>query len=185
MTRDFCFKNSTELDAISPAWPSGSYCLYMKSNVCPKGLTKGSLSWSNRYTVGSDKNYQTGDVPIGIYNTSTTTLFYCCNNAGNPEDDIDLPITSPFILLTNAVNGGRCQKVRGAIYKQEYIAFDVNETSDQSLPYPYKYKTDVMYVIYCYYQGNLLLLSRYDFTAIFKVIYCYYQGNLCSKSITH
>lgn len=155
VTRSFCFKNTTDVDPISPVWPRGSYCLYMQSNQCPKGLIKGSLSWTNRNSPHSnDKPYSVGSLPTGIYNDTITEINYCCSS-DRPDTIIDLPIDEPFILLTNAADG-RCQKVRDALSQREYIGFDVNETvlSPSTLPHPFTHGRNVMYVNFCYYQGS-------------------------------
>lgn len=141
---------------MRPYWPSGSYCIYMKSNNCPLGLSKGSFTWS---AFGGGKNYQTGDVPNGYYNTTTTKIYYCCSS-GSPYTPIVLPITSPFILLTSSQDYN-CQKVQGAIYEKQQIGYDVNKTSlftRSAPPHPQlAYKTDktVIYLNYCYYRGKI------------------------------
>lgn len=148
VARSFCFKNTTNIDNRRPAWPIGSYCVYMKSETCPPGLQKGSLYWNDRL---SDSNYQKGEVPKGIYMVNTLINF-CCSTKGSPSVPITLPNDGPFYLMTNDKTSTKCQDVKGTLNTLEHIDYDtVDGYANQYSPHPYIMESRVMHVYYCYY----------------------------------
>lgn len=136
---------------------TGKYCVYKSKNApCPEDMTSGSVFWDDE---DEDHQTQVGEgSPDGSY-VNDTTIYYCCQNDGNPYDSIELPVERPFYLLTsNSFATPKCQMVKWAFSSLEYLVLDtenVNNSDSESDDHVFiANKT----VYYCYYEGILLFL---------------------------
>ena len=144
LTLSFCMRNPEALEDRSDFdcsshesnFPPGSYCLLngQKVNVyerCPPGF-----SWS---AVGLDdygrnlEDRRTGSVPTGEYFPTFTHYYFCCRNDSDPQTEIQLPTTQPFILFPiNSTQ--KCQEVRGLKAKEIYMFLSTESESYVGFP---------------------------------------------------
>lgn len=92
-------------------WPAGQYCLYRVGDSCPAGFKEGSIFFDN------SNNYDAGPIndDLGVkmpYDRieKDTRIHYCCREDGYIRDDLNLPPTEQFALIST---GAGCHNVRG------------------------------------------------------------------------
>ncbi len=104
---------------------------------------------------GNDKH---GILPDGEYGAADTKIFYCCNDAGDWKQSIELPIHEPFFLLP--YQSKNCQRVKGALSKLETITYDTEENNNHDDFKRSHTFTDGQKgkptLYYCYYKGMFL-----------------------------
>lgn len=153
--RNFCMKTNKSSDLGRPVWPYGNYCMYMKSNSCPLGLSEGWVLWDDDNGItGNNLNHQGGTLPKGKFSRDTK-IFFCCQDYGSVDNPIELPIDTPFYLI--AYNGKRCQEVLKTIHTIEFIVYDTEDDlnhNSQAWPYPFGADRYQPYIYYCYYTGK-------------------------------
>ncbi|XP_028403866.1 uncharacterized protein LOC114526459 [Dendronephthya gigantea] len=180
--RYFCVKDSTHVGETR-AWPAGSYCVYKKNQQCPSGMKtqSGYIKWDDEDT--KNKNSKYGTLPEGTYDQDTK-IFYCCNDRGQWNDAIELPVDKPFYLLP--FNSNNCQRVNGAISSLDYIVYDTEETQnhDDFSQGPRVFSDSnkgLPKIYYCYYEG-CMHKSQKESGTISTTHFPDYQ--YCSWSIT-
>ncbi|GAV05956.1 hypothetical protein RvY_16005 [Ramazzottius varieornatus] len=144
LTLSFCMRNSEvpeersefNCDSSDPSFPPGSYCILngQKANVyerCPPGF-----HWS---AVGLDdygrnpNGRRTGSAPTGEYFPTFTHYYFCCRNDSDPQTEIQLPTTQPFILFPiNSTQ--KCQEVRGLKAKEIHMFLSTESESYVGFP---------------------------------------------------
>lgn len=127
-------------------------------------MTQGAVQWDDKDIL--NVNQHGGILPDGVYN-SNTKINYCCQSMGRWFDPIRLPIHRPFYLLPhNNSTLPRCQLVKWAVSRLEYIDYDTVDIKsvDKS-------------------SGNHVFLERIRSSSIsplpstfLRVHYCYYEG---------
>jgi len=141
--QDFCIKTSKDK---SQAWPKGIYCI-LKHDVCPTGLSAGSVSWHP-----SNSHFE--DSSINGKHLRNKTIEYCCSTKGDVNQAISLPLDKPFYLYS--LKGAGCQKVKGATVKEESVHFDKRDgryliSMKGDNPFSIAKKDLQMKLTYCYY----------------------------------
>ena len=153
--RNFCMKTNKSSDLGRPVWPYGNYCMYMKGNSCPFGLSEGWVLWDDDNGItGNNLNHQGGTFPKGKFGQDTK-IFFCCQEYGSVNNPIELPMDTPFYLI--AYNGKRCQEVLKTIHTIEFIVYDTEDDinhNSQAWPYPFGADRYQPYIYYCYYTGK-------------------------------
>ncbi|XP_028399914.1 uncharacterized protein LOC114523247 [Dendronephthya gigantea] len=152
--RTFCMKqNSSGVGTDSALWPNGEYCIY-KSGIgaCPKNMSSGWVKWDDEDY--RNQNKRGGSLPQGVYNQDTK-IYYCCRTNGKWYDSIELPVNQPFYLLTsNSVDTPKCQMVKWATSRLEYVVFDTNhQQNNNSEAGDHVFIENRRKIYYCYYEG--------------------------------
>ncbi|XP_028399737.1 uncharacterized protein LOC114523097 isoform X2 [Dendronephthya gigantea] len=151
LNRTFCIKqNLTGIQRGS--WPNGEYCIYKSEDSrCPEDMSSGWVKWNDEDWANA--NNKGGSLPQGVYNNETL-IHYCCQTNGKWSDSIELPVNQPFYLLTtNSVETPKCQMVKWANSRLEYVVFDTEKMSNGEFQ-----KGDHVFikprrkVYYCYYE---------------------------------
>ena len=124
---------------------AGQYCIYKKGQ-CPTNLTQGYVHWDGCYYYGNSNG---GTLPDGVYNSTNTTIEFCCKTDGNKNEPILLPSKSPFFLL--AYKSEKCQMVQWATASVEWIYYDTEVLWGGAFPHDAG-KNPKIY--YCYYVGR-------------------------------
>ena len=135
----------------------GQYCIYKKGN-CPEGLSEG-------YIFFDDENHKNinekgGTLPDGVYNKDTN-ISYCCRTDGDKLKPISLPVMSPFYLM--AYNTSECQRVKGALAKEEFIRHNNQDTDNKDSmngTHPFEEGKKNITIMYCYYKGKYSQRSK-------------------------
>lgn len=174
VSQRFCMKTnkSSATDIGRPNWPYGNYCIYKKGSSCPTLLKEGYVLWDDENGKNAaNVNFHSGSLPNGKYGQDTK-IFFCCQIVGSPSVPIELPIDTPFYLMT--FNNKKCQEVLKTIYTTEFIRYDTendNNHDKQSYPYPFGADLYLPYIYYCYYQGKILSvnLKTIFYVAIFNI----------------
>lgn len=133
---------------------TGEYCIYMKSGACPTNMTSGWVYWDDENH--GNRNKRNGSLPQGIYGRDTQ-IHYCCQTNGKWYESIELPVNRPFYLLTsNSVATPKCQMVKWAVSRLEYVVFDTEHHDNRdSQAGDHAFMENRSKVYYCYYEGTL------------------------------
>ncbi|XP_028399576.1 uncharacterized protein LOC114522985 isoform X2 [Dendronephthya gigantea] len=150
INRTFCMKqNSGRVQNVF--WPSGKYCIYKKDGACPKNMASGWVKWDDENY--KNRNKKRGSLPQGVYNKDTK-IHYCCQTNGKWYDSIELPVNRPFYLLTsNSVDTPKCQMVKWATSRLEYVVFDTEHSSKTNSQAGNHVFRKNRRIYYCYYEG--------------------------------
>ena len=124
---EYCTKTYYTSNDYGIQWPKGSYCIAKKGN-CPSGFSGGSIYWDDEDS--NNRNDYGGTLPDGDYNSNTRTYF-CCRNDGFTTNSITLPTDRPFYLYRKHSTDG-CQRVRGMNYREEWVRWDDEDSSNKS-----------------------------------------------------
>jgi myo-inositol catabolism protein IolC len=114
-------------------------------------MDTGWVKWDDEDSFNNNK--KGGSLPDGSY-SKDTVIRYCCQNAGNWKDSIELPVSRPFYLLTSSSTvSPKCQMVKWAFSYLEYIIFDTNDEHNADNEGGKHIFLHQRKLYYCYYQG--------------------------------
>ena len=123
-------------------------------------MSSGSVKWDDEDDFPRRVNDRGGQLPDGTYDRDTT-INYCCRTNGNWYDSIELPVMKPFYLLTsNSLSSPKCQMVKWAKSRMEYILFDTEDDNNRDN-----------------LSGNHVFVNTSDSFGRLNFYYCYYKGN--------
>ena len=126
-------------------------------------MKEGFIKWDDEDYPTEGGNDKHGILPDGEYgaavtNDRDTKIFYCCNDAGDWKQSIELPIHEPFYLLP--YQSKNCQRVKGALSTLEKITYDTEEDNNRDDFQTSHAFTDGQKgkptLYYCYYKGMFL-----------------------------
>ena len=125
-------------------------------------MKSGHVKWDDE---DMNKNSGRGTLPDGEYGKDTI-IFYCCQSQGSWHDSLELPIDHPFYLLpckSESFNSPRCQQVKWALSKLEYIIYDTQDGRNGDAlfgnhVFAIKSHPSLLTVYYCYYESKYVQL---------------------------
>lgn len=122
----------------------------------------------------NNKNGHGGVLPEGSYDNDTR-LEYCCQDNGDRDDPIELPVDRPFFLLPYKL--AVCQHVKWAQRILESIVYDTEDRKNGDLSNGHhgyvKQTNSSITAFYCYYKGKkgtLKITDSYIFFTSHKII---------------
>ncbi|KAL4223846.1 hypothetical protein ACF0H5_017311 [Mactra antiquata] len=149
---EFCIKTtvqSTNISTYDHDWPAGTYCV-LKYKACPTGFSEGYIKWDDENTNNGNTHH--GYLPDGVYGVDTT-IKYCCRHDSSASTAMYLPTDRTFILVRY---GTRCQTVSGMSFKDLYIKWDDQSTTNKDAAggvHPYEDGgTGDQRLHFCYYE---------------------------------